>query len=239
MRRSHIIQIASTVLVSTAVFAGVARGQGDQGRGRGHDRNPQASTEDQRKRVADEQRRTDDYRRHLDEQVHVAQDQAAQLQRAHRTEQYRAQQEYATQLAKQREQLEAERRYETEPYVLAAPTFRYEFGGTYHETNQYGADLLRQAVNDGYRRGYRAGAADRADHWRADYANSPEYREATYGYSGSYVDLADYSYYFRQGFQRGYEDGYYSRFKYGSASNGAYSILSSVMTGILHLQPLR
>ncbi len=239
MRRSHIVQIASTVLVASAAVAGVARAQGDQGRGRGHDDKHQSSPEDQRKRVADEQRRTDEYRKHLDQQVQVAQQRATQLQQAHRMAQYHAQQEYAAQLAKQREQLEAERRYETEPYVVAAPTFRYQFGGTSHETNQYGADLLREAVNTGYRRGYSAGAADRADHWRSDYANSPAYQEASFGYTGSYVDLADYSYYFREGFRRGYGDGYSAHFRYGSGSNGTYSILGSVLAGILNLRPIR
>jgi TolA-binding protein len=237
MRRSHIVQMATTILVASAAFAGVAQGQGDPGRGR--DRDDRHQSDDQRKRIADEQRRTDEYRKHLDQQVQVAQQRAAQLQQAHRMAQYHAQQEYAAQLVKQREQLEAERRYETEPYVVAAPTFRYQFGGASHETNQYGADLLRQAVNNGYRRGYSAGAADRADHWRSDYTNSPEFQEASFGYTGSYVDLSDYSYYFREGFRRGYQDGYSAHFRYGSGSNGAYSILGGVLAGILNLRPIR
>ena len=240
----RISMMIAAVAAATAL-SGVANAQGDQGRGRGrgHDRDkdqqPQASQEDQRRRVQDEQRRADDYRKHLDDQVQDAQRQAAALQQARRTAQYRAQQEYAEQLEHQREQLRAERRYDNDPYVVAAPTFRYYYGGTTHETNQYGADVLRQAVNDGYRRGYRAGVADREDHWRADYSNSPEYREATYGYAGSYVDLSDYRYYFRQGFQRGYDDGYYSRSRYGSSSNGAASILGNVLASILNLRSLR
>ncbi len=123
--------------------------------------------------------------------------------------------------------------------MVAGPTYRYQFNGAYHETNQYGVDLLRQAVNYGYRRGYRAGAADREDHWRFDYQNSPEYREGTFGYTGSYVDLDDYSYYFRQGFRRGYQDGYYSRSRYGNSLNGTASILGNVIAGILNLRPIR
>lgn len=189
--------------------------------------------------MEEEQRRTDDYRRHLDDQVRAAQQQAAALQQARRTAQYRAQQEYAEQLERQREQLRAERRYDNDPYVIAVPTYRYSYGSVSRETNQYGADLLRQAVNDGYRRGYRAGVADREDHWRADYTNSAEYREATFGYTGSYVDLDDYQYYFRQGFRRGYDDGYYARYRYGSSSNGAASILGNVLASILNLRSLR
>jgi hypothetical protein len=236
MRRFHIVQIATATLVASTAFAGVARAQGDQGRGRGHEHE---QSDDRDKRIKDEQRRMDDYRRHLDDQTRVAQQQAAQLQEARRTAQYRAQQEYVAQLQRQREQLNAERRYDNEPYVVAAPTYRYEFDGVYHQTNQYGVDMLRQAVNNGYRRGYQAGAADREDHWRLDYQNSPAYREATFGYTGSYVDLTDYEYYFRQGFRRGYQDGYYRRLQYGSGSDGTFSILANVVAGILDLRPIR
>ena len=90
-------------------------------------------------------------------------------------------------------------------------------------------------MRDGYRQGYRAGEADRLDHWKPDYARSPAYIEATYGYTGSYLDRSDYSYYFREGFRRGYTDGYYSRLQYGSGSNGTYSILANVLAGILQL----
>jgi len=236
MRRFHIVHIVTATLVATTAYAGIAQAQGDQGRGRGRGHE---QSDDRDKRIKDEQRRMDDYRHHLDDQARVTQQQAAQLQQARRAAQYRAQQEYAAQLQRQREQLQAERRYDNEPYVVAAPTYRYQLNGTYHETNQYGVDMLRQAVNNGYRQGYQAGVADRQDHWRFDYRNSPAYREATLGYSGSYVDLDDYSYYFRQGFQRGYEDGYYSRTRYGSGSNGTVSILANVLSGILGLKPIR
>jgi len=240
MRRFHIVHIVTAALVTTTAFAGIAQAQGDQGRGRGrgHEQR-QPSPEDRQRRIADEQRRMDAYRLHLDQQTRLAQQQAAQLQQARRMAQFRAQQEYAEQLERQREQLRAERRYDNEPYVVTVPTYRYYFNGGYRETNQYGVDMLRQAVNYGYRRGYSAGAADHEDHWRFDFADSPEYREATYGYTGSYVDIADYSYYFRQGFQRGYQDGYYSRFRYGNSSNGTFSILANVVAGILNLRPIR
>ena len=235
MRRYHIGPIV-TALVAATALAGVAQAQGDQGRGRGRGHE---QSDDRDKRIKDEQRRTDDYRKHLDEQTRVAQQQAAQLQQSKRAAQARVQQEYAAQLDRQREQLRAERRFDNEPYVVAAPTYRYQFNGAYHETNQYGVDMLKQAVNYGYQRGYQAGVADRQDHWRFDYQNSPEYREATFGYSGSYVDLGDYNYYFRQGFSRGYQDGYYSRLQYGSGSNGSFSILANVLTGILRLSSIR
>jgi hypothetical protein len=188
------------------------------------------------RRIADEQRRAADYRRHLDDEVRAQQQREAELQTQRRVAQIQAQREYAAQLARQRAQLQAQRDYEREAYVTAPHVYRYRVGQAYQETNQYGADLLRQAVNDGYQQGYRAGAADRADHWRPDYTRSPAYVEATYGYNGSYVDQSDYSYYFRQGFQRGYNDGYANHFQYGSNAN---TILANVLNGILSLTRIR
>lgn len=238
MQRTYVMIAA---LAAATALSGVANAQGDQGRGRGRgqdQKEQQQQPADRQKRMQDEQRRADDYRKHLDGQVRQVQQQSAQLEQARRPAQSRVQQEYAAQLARQQEQMRAERRYDNDSYVVAAPTFRYRYGSVSRETNQDGVDLLRQAVNDGYRRGYQAGVADREDHWRSDYADSPAYREGTFGYTGSYVDLDDYQYYFRQGFQRGYEDGYNSRFRYGSSSNGAVSILASVLSGILHLSSL-
>jgi hypothetical protein len=54
-----------------------------------------------------------------------------------------------------------------------------------------------------------------------------------------YVDELQYNYYFRQGFQRGYEDGYYSRSRYGQSSNGTYQILATLLSQILNLRSLR
>jgi hypothetical protein len=48
--------------------------------------------------------------------------------------------------------------------------------------------------------------------------------------------LSEYQYYFREGFRRGYEDGYYSRSQYGRQSNGVYNILGAILSQILNLQ---
>ena len=50
------------------------------------------------------------------------------------------------------------------------------------------------------------------------------------------MDLSEYQYYFREGFRRGYEDGYYSRSQYGRYSNGTASILGTILQTILSLQ---
>ena len=59
--------------------------------------------------------------------------------------------------------------------------------------------------------------------------------DATYGYDGYYVDVNEYQYYFREGFRRGYEDGYYGRYQYGTYANGKYAILGDVLRVILDL----
>jgi hypothetical protein len=137
------------------------------------------------------------------------------------------------------QQQRAARDYSRDPYTTTPHTYRYVVSGAQRQTNQYGADVLRQAVNYGYQEGVRAGAADRQDRRPASYQNTIAYRDANYGYSGNYVDQSDYNYYFRQGFRRGYEDGYGGRSQYGSSLNGTPSILGSLLTSILGLQSIR
>jgi len=50
------------------------------------------------------------------------------------------------------------------------------------------------------------------------------------------VSQADYNYYFRQGFQRGYEDGYYGRYQYGPHSGGTYTILGAILGSIIDME---
>lgn len=98
--------------------------------------------------------------------------------------------------------------------------------------------MLRRAINDGYDQGYRAGQADREDGWGFNPQDEYAYDDASYGYDGYYVDLSEYQYYFREGFRRGYEDGYYSTSRYGRYNNGTFSILDAILDGILGLQLL-
>ena len=129
--------------------------------------------------------------------------------------------------------------YYNDPYFYTPASYRYAWGGHTYQTNRYGADLLRQAVNYGYQEGVRAGRADRMDRWQANYRDSYAYQDANYGYNGYYLRQDDYNYYFRQGFQRGYDDGYYGRGQYGRyEDDGTGSILQAVLSVILNLQPL-
>lgn len=113
--------------------------------------------------------------------------------------------------------------------------YRVYRNGGYYQTDNRGAELLRQAVNAGYQQGVRAGQADRANRRASNWRNSSIYRSGTYGYQ-SYVDRSQYQYYFQQGFERGYQDGYNSRYQYGSNSGGTFNILGTILQGILNLQ---
>ncbi len=171
----------------------------------------------------------------------MLQQQSAQLQQEKRMAQYRFQQQYLERLRQQQIRIENERNYNysSDPYFYTPPSYRYLRSGRYYQTNQYGAELLRRAVNYGYEEGFRAGQADREDRWASSYRDSYAYRDANYGYNGFYVDRDDYNYYFREGFRRGYEDGYDSRHQYGSYSNGNYSILGDILSSILNFESLR
>ena|SRR4051812_41124245 len=113
--------------------------------------------------------------------------------------------------------------------------WRVRRSGRYYNVDQNQAEILRQAVNQGYQQGYQAGREDRSGRRRSSYRNSRVYRSADFGYQSS-VDRSLYSYYFQQGFQRGYEDGYSSRFRYGSNSDGGVSILGNILESILGLR---
>lgn len=153
------------------------------------------------------------------------------MRQQRRLAQLRFQQRYLDRLRQDRLRLQNSR------YYYAVPNYRYYRGDRYYETNQYGAELLRRAVALGYQEGVYAGRADREDGWGFNFRDSYAYQNATFGYDGYYVDLNEYRYYFREGFRRGYEDGYYGRFRYGSyGGGGGFNILGAILQQILNLQ---
>ncbi len=247
MTRTSRILIASTVLL-LAGGAGTARAQQPKEhehqraqRGREHARagQPQPSAQAQQQRMDKARRREAAYRATLDREVGAEQQRAAELQQARREAQYRAQQQYLANLRAQQARIRAEREDQYRARVLAPSVYRYRRAGVEEETSEYGAQALRRAVQLGYQQGYRAGQADRDDRGRFDYRDNYAYLDANYGYEGLYLPETDYNYYFREGFRRGYEDGYYARYQYGSLLNGVPSILGAVLSSILGLVPLR
>lgn len=195
--------------------------------------------ERQRQLITEQQARVVVYRQSLDQQRARQREWAATLQQQRRMTYYRYQQDYWARLRRQQLALQRNYNYYNDPYFYTAWTYRYNRGGTYYETNSYGANLLRAAINNGYREGYRAGVADRMDRFGGGYEVSYAYMDANLGYNGYYVTQDDYNYYFREGFRRGYEDGYNGRYQYGVYSNGNRSILGAVLQTILNLESVR
>jgi len=193
--------------------------------------------------VAEQQRRTAQFRQEQDQQRQrgLEQQRTEQLQQQRRTAQYRFQEDYLRRERQEQLRFENQRNrdYDRDPYYYTAPIYRYQRGGNYYEINQYGADVLRQAVNYGYGEGFRTGQADREDRWHSDYQDSYAYQDANFGYDGFYVDRDDYNYYFREGFRRGYEDGYNSRYQYGRPAGNSYVVLDIQLSEILGFVSLR
>jgi len=115
--------------------------------------------------------------------------------------------------------------------------------GRWYNTDDRGAEMLRQAVNEGYRQGFAAGRTDLNTRRRGGWTTSNVYRTGTYGFQNG-VDRSQYQYYFRQGFQRGYQDGsnrqyndgFTGDFQYGTNSGGSVNILGAILNQILNLQ---
>lgn len=197
------------------------------------------SQQQQQAFIRQQQQRATAYSQSLAQQQIVTQRGITLLQQQKRMSQYRYQQQYYDRMRQQQLSFQGNNyNYINDPYFYTASSYRYNRGGRYYETNQYGANMLRQAANYGYQEGFQAGLADRQDHWRYDYRQSYAYRDANYGYNGYYVQQGDYNYYFRQGFRRGYEDGYYSRHRYGHYSNGSGSMLGTVLLTVLVLEAI-
>jgi len=112
--------------------------------------------------------------------------------------------------------------------------YRVYRNGSYYQTDSRGAELLKQAVNNGYRQGYQQGQLDARYGRNSSYYQNNMYSSGTYGYQ-SYVDRNQYQYYFQQGFQRGYEDGFNNQNRYGYRSNNGLNILGNILNGILNI----
>ena len=130
--------------------------------------------------------------------------------------------------------------YNNDPYFYTAPVYRYHRGGSYYEINQYGADLLRQAVNNGYQEGFRAGVADREDNWRGNYQRQLRLSGRELRLQRLLRGPGRLQYYFREGFQRGYEDGYNDQYQYGYVFEWLIRrAWATVLSAILNLQAIR
>lgn len=113
--------------------------------------------------------------------------------------------------------------------------FRVYRNGSWYNTDRRGADMLRQAVQEGYRQGFQAGVTDSRNRRRMNWGTSGVYRLGTVGWNG-HVDRGQYQYYFQQGFQRGYQDGFNNRNQFGSNNGGGLNILGSILGQLLDIR---
>jgi hypothetical protein len=191
--------------------------------------------------VTTQQQRLVTYDTHLVAEQRIGSQYAVQLQTQNRPSQYAFQLQYISGLTALQVGIRSAGNYNYggDPYFYTPSSYRYYRGTQYYETNEYGADMLRSAVNHGYEEGFETGRADLADHWRFSYQESYGYRDANYGYSGFYVDRDNYNYYFREGFRRGYDDAYYGRHQYGEHMGDHYVVQPPVLSVILHFDAIR
>jgi hypothetical protein len=203
---------------------------------------PARNTVDRQRLVALQRQRAAEYQRYVAERQRAERQRIAALQEQRRLQQYRYQQWYWQQQQAMRARWNTRGYdYDSDPYYYTPASYRYVRDGRAYEVNRYAADLLRQAVRYGYEMGVHAGNADRMDGWRSDWRANPAYLDASYGYNGYYIDQDEYNYYFRQGFQRGYQDAYGNDYRYGTyygdRNDGSIAvILASVLQAILGLQ---
>ena len=174
------------------------------------------SQQEQQARIQKQEQQLALYRKNIALREELAERDEQILRQQKRIEHLKFQQQYEERLRAQRAQLtQARYDYNNDPYYYTAPNIRYRRDGRYYQTNQYGIKKMEQALQAGYNEGYRAGRADRQDRWRYDYRSAFAYQDANYGYDGRYIAQDEYNHYFREGFQRGYDDGYYGRQQYG------------------------
>ena len=126
--------------------------------------------------------------------------------------------------------------------VESSDRYRVYRNGSYYNTDVRGAEVLRQAVNEGYRQGFAAGRSDRDRYRRSSWSTSNVYRSGSVGYN-DHVDRNQYQYYFQQGFQRGYQDGsnrrfndgYNGNFDYGYYQNGTLTVIGAILDTVLNI----
>ena len=201
------------------------------------------SQQEQQERIRKQEQQLALYRQNIALREELAERDAQVLRQQKRIAHLRFQEQYEQRLRAQRTALtQARYDFNNDPFYYTAPNYRYRRDGRYYTTNQYGMKTLEQSLQAGYNEGFQAGRADREDKWRYDYKSAFAYQDANYGYDGRYVAQDEYNHYFREGFQRGYEDGYYGREKYGkkdSNNNNAWLIAGGVVAAILGYELLK
>ena len=122
---------------------------------RNHRDNDRIGRAQQDARIREERARAERFQRERQHERRIAEQRAAQrhrqLQQQRRMAQYHYQQQYHARLqAQQRRWLGVSYNYYNDPFYYTPASYRYSYGGHWHQTNRYGADLMRRAVSYGY-----------------------------------------------------------------------------------------
>lgn len=113
--------------------------------------------------------------------------------------------------------------------------FRVYRGDHFYVTDYRGADLLRNGINEGYRRGFLEGEQNYKNRSYTGPRDSETFKTASIGYK-QFIDFDEYQYYFRRGFELGYYDAFDGVVRYSTMSDGQRNILDSVINGILDIR---
>ena len=126
-------------------------------------------------------------------------------------------------------------RVEEESKDTGREMFRVYRGDHFYVTDYRGADLLRSGINEGYRQGFLEGERHYRDRSYTGHRDSETFKTASIGYK-QFIDLDEYQYYFRRGFELGYYDGFDGMTRYGTTADGTRTMLNSVLGGILEIR---
>ena len=108
---------------------------------------------------------------------------------------------------------------------------RYTYNYHNHTTDERGIELLKKAVQDGYRAGFNAGKNSQATAHAYDrhFRRNLKYSDASIGYKSGLVPKTDYKNYFRDGFELGFDDGWEQRSRCGSTGDISEACLNEVL----------
>ena len=173
--------------------------------------------------------RTTEYENRWADWQTMQQNREQELRKDGRHEYLKYQERYRNRIREDRELLGTARYYDR--YVN---DYRFWWISTYYYTSHYGVVMIEEAIRRGYEEGYLAGRADKLDGWGYNPYSSFAYMDAFYGYNSYFIPMDVYSYYFREGFIRGYEDGYYERWNNGRYMNGIFEIHYPVLRSIFY-----
>jgi hypothetical protein len=119
--------------------------------------------------------------------------------------------------------------------VVEPASYRILRNGEYFQIDAKGVELLKAGIQSGYETGYGEAKLDKTYGRTGGFNASTKYQDGTMGWQDG-VDRDLYKYYFQQGFERGYSDGYSGQSRFGHSNGNTYVILGPVLNAILGIK---